>query len=560
MSKKISKEELITRSLPYFIFSVVIILILSYQIRSHTAIFVSDSYFHFSRFYDAAQQIRNHNFSFFQTNWGFDQSGRIINALYGPYFAYLMGAILLLCGTWFKFQIFTTFCISLVAANGIYKCLKKVSVNPIINILITLIYITSINLWSNGTTFNSISSALIPYVLYCGLEMIQKKKDQIIPWQLALVMSIVAQIHVLSIVLSIILLIPFFVLAFVESEDRKGLLLNLVTAIGITILLTLNISFNLFYFHSVEMVSNPIAVNMYRATISIKRFVPLSMLLMAFQFIFVFTHFKQSKTNTFITILALLFLLIGTKVFPWNTVQEAFPVLREAFQMPRRLFILVNPLYLLGTAITLNRIEWKGKSLQLISYAALFLVFLNNYSHTTRINNFYVVNSLITPSTENRGQRLASNDRNLDNLFKYLNVPAPDYLPKTSKKISSRKLKKIYKRQIIERKNKFIHSILSNGRLKLRWSTKNKEKVILPITMYKHSVLSVNGKTITKEVKTEVGAPIVSEKIGKNEAVFYYQEPKGWKWVLIINLLSWLSFITLEISKYIKRKFSNSIK
>lgn len=554
MSKEINKEKLITRSLPYFIFSVVIILILSYQLRSHTAIFVSDSYFHFSRFYDAAQQISNHNFSFFQTNWGFDQSGRIINALYGPYFAYLMGAILLLCGTWFKFQILTTFCISLVAANGIYKCLKKISNNQVINTLITLIYITSINLWSNGTTFNSISSALILYVLYCGLGMIQKKKNQIIPFQLALVMSIVVQIHVLSTVLSIILLIPFFIFAFVESKDRKNLLLNLIIAIGITVLLTLNISFSLFYFHSVEMVSNPIAVNMYKATISIKRFVPLSMLLMAFQFIFILTHFKRSKINTFITLLALSFLVIGTKLFPWNTIQTVFPILREAFQMPRRLFILVTPLYLLGTAITFNQMEWRNKSFQLVPYAALFLVFLNNYSHTIQTNSFYVINSLMTPTSENRGQRSASNDRDLNNLFKYLNVPAPDYLPKPSKKISSRELKKLYKSQIIKRKSKFIHSVLSAGRLKLEWSAKNNDKIILPITMYKHSILSVNGKKITKKVKTEVGAPIVDEKIGKNEAILHYQEPKAWKWILIINLLSWLSFITLEISKYIKRK------
>lgn len=107
----IKKQNVLLASISYIIFGFVILIILSYQIRTHTAIFVSDGYFHFSRFYDAAQQIKTNNFSFFQSNWGFNQSERIVNALYGPYFAYLMGAILLICGTWFKFQIVTSFLI-----------------------------------------------------------------------------------------------------------------------------------------------------------------------------------------------------------------------------------------------------------------------------------------------------------------------------------------------------------------------------------------------------------------------------------------------------------------
>lgn len=59
------KNKILLNVAPYAIFGIVILIILSYQIRTHTAIFVSDGYFHFSRFYDAAQQIKTNNYSFF---------------------------------------------------------------------------------------------------------------------------------------------------------------------------------------------------------------------------------------------------------------------------------------------------------------------------------------------------------------------------------------------------------------------------------------------------------------------------------------------------------------
>lgn len=45
----------------------------------------SDSVFHYNRFYEAAMQLKNGNFSYFLSLYGFQQSGRIVNALYGPF-------------------------------------------------------------------------------------------------------------------------------------------------------------------------------------------------------------------------------------------------------------------------------------------------------------------------------------------------------------------------------------------------------------------------------------------------------------------------------------------
>lgn len=310
----IKKQNVLLASISYIIFGFVILIILSYQIRTHTAIFLSDGYFHFSRFYDAAQQIKTNNFSFFQSNWGFNQSERIVNALYGPYFAYLMGAILLICGTWFKFQIVTSFLISFIAATGMYKCLKYVSSNNIANILISLIYITAIKFWSCGSNFNAISSALAPFALYCGLRMILDHKKPISWSQLALTMSIVAQIHLLSTLLFTTLLIPFFIIGLVQTKFRKQMMLNLTVAVLVTLLLTMNIWIKLYYFHKLDIVSNPGAFNMYKATLSWHHYTPISICLILVQFLYVSFYWKQASTNCIITVLALVFLILCTKL------------------------------------------------------------------------------------------------------------------------------------------------------------------------------------------------------------------------------------------------------
>ena len=90
MKSKIA--NLINWGLPYCAIAAMAYLIMFPQFVSHGVILGTDSIFHFNRFYDAAKQIQQLNFSYFQSNYSFQQSGRIINAVYGPLFAYLNGA------------------------------------------------------------------------------------------------------------------------------------------------------------------------------------------------------------------------------------------------------------------------------------------------------------------------------------------------------------------------------------------------------------------------------------------------------------------------------------
>ena len=61
------------------------VLLVTPQLFTRKVILGSDSIFHYNRFYEAAMQLKNGNFSYFLSLYGFQQSGRIVNALYDPF-------------------------------------------------------------------------------------------------------------------------------------------------------------------------------------------------------------------------------------------------------------------------------------------------------------------------------------------------------------------------------------------------------------------------------------------------------------------------------------------
>ena len=112
------------------------------QMRTGNVIIGSDTIFHFNRFYETEEQIRNGNLSWFMTLYGFNQSGRVINALYGPVFAYLNGLLLLAVGTWYRYQIITSFLVFVTGGVGMYRAVHRFKVRGSIAVLVTIIYMT----------------------------------------------------------------------------------------------------------------------------------------------------------------------------------------------------------------------------------------------------------------------------------------------------------------------------------------------------------------------------------------------------------------------------------
>ncbi|OQJ68986.1 hypothetical protein BMS79_09555, partial [Leuconostoc pseudomesenteroides] len=108
------------------------------QINQHAIIAGGDSSFHWNRIYDAMMQIKNGNFQYFVSMYGFSQSGRIVNALYGPYIAYLNGFLLLIAGSWFKYQLLSDWFVNVIASFSMMYLLRKNNVSRHYSLLISL--------------------------------------------------------------------------------------------------------------------------------------------------------------------------------------------------------------------------------------------------------------------------------------------------------------------------------------------------------------------------------------------------------------------------------------
>lgn len=138
---KEQSKKVINWALPYLAIAVMTYIIMYPQIISHGVILGTDSIFHFNRFYDAAKQIQQGNWSYFQSNYSFQQSGRIINAVYGPLFAYLNGILLGILGTWFRYQVISSFLVYFIGGVGMYQLATKVHACRRIVLLVSLIFL-----------------------------------------------------------------------------------------------------------------------------------------------------------------------------------------------------------------------------------------------------------------------------------------------------------------------------------------------------------------------------------------------------------------------------------
>lgn len=169
--------HLINWSLPYLAICAMAYIIMYPQLISHGVILGTDSIFHFNRFYDAAKQIQQFNFSYFQSNYCFQQSGRVINAVYGPLFAYLNGALIGILGTWFRYEVVTNLIVYIGGGIGMYLLAIKAHSSRRFALLVSLIFMNIgwLPRWELAQNMNAWGAMLAPYMLMCGLTMLQDR-------------------------------------------------------------------------------------------------------------------------------------------------------------------------------------------------------------------------------------------------------------------------------------------------------------------------------------------------------------------------------------------------
>lgn len=536
------------------------ILLVTPQLFTRKVILGSDSIFHYNRFYEVAMQLKNGNFSYFLSLYGFQQSGRIVNALYGPFFAYLQGGLILISGTWFRYQIVSRVLLHILAESSMYALLKQCKVKTSIALSLGLLYATtfSIQYWTMRQGFSSWGAALLPYCFIPAIHYVfYQRVDQV---RLALSMALIFQIHVLSALMLAMMYIPFYLYTFVKAttSKKKETILKVLIAVILFLLLTVNVWGVLLYLRGANHLLDPfinreIGKNGIDGTARYWLYTPISlMVLLILQFIYAIVNWKKlARWKRILHFIYFVFFFLSTGLFPWQYLVENGNTFAELIQFPFRFFVPATILLLAITGLTVTRfVNWR-KSIAVLLFAFAGVGLIQNIMDTTdRVKSAAQDGELISivKHTYVEGDyqtiSLTMNDSDLSQFLNLVVKSTPDYVPIYGT-IGKQNTYDLYYENIVT--NQRTEKLIKDNYLVLTWQADEGEELNLPIVVYKDSILTLNGKELDKDDYnlSTIGTPTVSSQEGKNKLELRYQEPE-WLFVAISAPLVVLGTIGLQ--------------
>lgn len=536
------------------------ILLVTPQLFTRKVILGSDSIFHYNRFYEAAMQLKNGNFSYFLSLYGFQQSGRIVNALYGPFFAYLQGGLILISGTWFRYQIVSRVLLHILAESSMYALLKQCKVKTSIALSLGLLYATtfSIQYWTMRQGFSSWGAALLPYCFIPAIHYVfYQRVDQV---RLALSMALIFQIHVLSALMLAMMYLPFYLYTFVKAttSKKKETILKVLIAVILFLLLTVNVWGVILYLRGANHLLDPfinreIGKNGIDGTARYWLYTPISlMVLLILQFIYAIVNWKKlARWKRILHFIYFVFFFLSTGLFPWQYLVENGNTFAELIQFPFRFFVPATILLLAITGLTVTRfVNWR-KSIAVLLFAFAGVGLIQNIMDTTdRVKSAAQDGELISivKHTYVEGDyqtiSLTMNDSDLSQFLNLVVKSTPDYVPIYGT-IGKQNTYDLYYENIVT--NQRTEKLIKDNYLVLTWQADEGEELNLPIVVYKDSILTLNGKELDKDDYnlSTIGTPTVSSQEGKNKLELRYQEPE-WLFVAIGAPLIVLGIIGLQ--------------
>lgn len=428
--KNIDWKKWLDASWPYLVIIAVTYLLAEIQISNRGMILDIDTMFHYNRFNDIAEQFRTGNFSYFQSNYSFQQSGRVINAMYGPLFAYLNGFLVFILGSWYRYQIVSYFMIAILAGSGMYLLARKARAKKVPAVMVAVLYINigGVQAWFDHTNLMAWGAALAPYVFIEGLNMIQDR-DKSIRWiRLMLIMSIVGQTHLLSTLLLTVALIPFAIIGFIRTQNKKEMVIALLKAIGGTLVLTANVWSALLLILKTNNIAPTLGHHLAFYTLAISGYGTLrntilgpTLFLLLVQIVYAILTYKKSLINTVVTVEGGVLLLLSSKLIPWTEIQSKFKFLANYLQFPHRLLIAAYPLILLGIAISISQFDKRYKIVQIIALCGVGMVILENFgTNYSRIIQRTTFNHRAVYEVKSKKYYSSKNIYKLQKYYKYV--------------------------------------------------------------------------------------------------------------------------------------------
>lgn len=598
--KMLKVKKIISASLPEIIICLVTLWILRTQTVTGRTIIGSDTVFHFNRIYDAAMQLKHGNISWFMSLYGFNQTGRIVNAVYGPIFTYILGAILLLVKKWYRFQLVTSFLIYTLTGWGMYKVTRKTGSGRFVSTVIAIIYITigwTVR-WQTNMNFSALTGLLAPYGLMVAIDMIKESKiNRKIAVELTILMTVAIECHIMSAVMLMLILVPAWIFNIIKNHAQiKESIKQTLLAVLSTIIFTLNTTFPLVWLSETNMLAMPRPMNMAQNALTITRksthytglmswgntranLSSYMLLLLIIIIIFAIIWRKERPLAFAGAGYGSILLIISSNIVPWVKIQSAWPTLAQKFQFPARILSIAYVLLLWVAAEVLTVCFDKIKAHQrnkyfnaqlIIEASLILLAFFNVHLLKNDINANASV-GITTSAVNNKSFKVGSgrswksfetvnNLTHSDNQEEFLKAtfkPIPDYIASSSKLKSKAKKEAIKKygksnsvtlgkvenslltqsiNKTLTKQKTVFHKSVKNNTLIVKWQGSQKVKV--PVTTYAQSNIVLNGKILKNPKITLASSPIVKGREKNNVFTLKFNVPMWMTISIIFSLLS----------------------
>lgn len=558
--------HLLKKWAPFVSLAIISFFLVLPQILTKNSIIGADYIFHYNRFYDAAMQIKEGNFEYFLSFYGFQSSGRMVNALYGPLMAYLQGGLVLLAGTWFRYQVLSNFVMYLLSGSTFYYLLRRHGRCQGVSLVMGIVYMTSYCTlyWIFRQSFTSWGAALFPLTLLPLKDFIEKK--EVHPVQLAVVLALMVQTHLFSSLLVIV--IYFIAFCFVVTTGvTRTFFAQLTKAVGLFVLLTANIwgSFLSVYLGNTLQ---PPFINDQMAAYSIdqlgKNWVlyPRFLLVILFAYCLLYAvRLKYHSTYSHVIFwLSVFFGLLSTSLLPWNNwVLERVPFV-TIIQFPFRFSVPFIVLGLYGFSGQIEQLQWPSKKWLLVAMPFCLFSFGQAIQETTaklaewdHLSESKFVRKHTYLLTDNTSEVKESfHDRNLATLLTLVQKSTPDYLP-TNKELTGNRYD-IYAKEVLFSTTKFTKRVRSNGDMTVYWQAATTGPVTLPLIAYQQTELTLNGQAIKLNTteQSAIGAITVTQQKGQNKLTIRYQESWAMRLSLWLTLVSWPTVPLLVVIHHLR--------
>jgi len=561
-------------------------------ILNKTAVLGVDSYFHYNRIYEAAMQLRNHNFSFLNL-YSFQQSGRIINQLYSPLLTYICGGILLLAGNWLRFQIISIILVSFIAGYSLYHGARRLALPFKTSIALGVVYLSSFSIYSFifGSNWRALALAFLPLLIGPIVDFYRGDWTLRSMLSLGVIIGIITQAQIMTTALILPILVPFFIIGLVRSQRKLRSLGYLVVAIFLALILSLNVVMPYLAVTGGDTLLPPVKIPLVQGVTNlvvpfVDHSTPLSISILCLVFYFAMAGLicfwkKATWMSRLLLIIAAIYIILGTTLVPWQQIDDSWPMLGRYLQLPRRFTIIGISFLILGAASLFrdildtdseeqinDRVGLIASVMAVASVLSLAVAVANTVgmyqNPTVKLSQGLGTTDTNVNSVVYQGKKVtkivqiqpAFHTSNLSTLIRIVARTTPDYVP--IKKVDNHySYYNGYNKYVVNHYRKYKHTVNKGGIMTMTWTNRGRAKQQqIPVVAYKQTKVTLNGKVLKHSSfkPTKLGTIKVKSQHGKNTLKLVYTPRKSSILGIWIAMIAWIGVAVVSLGRIFKRR------